>query len=120
MYKLMHPIRMKQSFEERVDIHIIVTISGLFDALCDIFLFFNRHLLLKLFKVVLKFVLIVVHIVVSGEHLVHHIALHFHIEHFIVQIIHFVYVYGLHSFLLCLNCIFKPFVLYYTRFTISL
>lgn len=82
--------------------------------------FLDRHLLLKLHKLLLKLVLVHVHVVVSRHHLVKHIRLHLHLKHLILQLIQLVNVHLLKGFLLRLNRPLQPFILHNTLLTIYL
>lgn len=78
-------------FEDIIDVVAIAFYLLLLHVgICDIFFLLHCYLLLELEKLVFELILVVVHVIILGEHLVHHIALHLQIHHFISQIIDFI------------------------------
>lgn len=83
-------------------------------------LLLHCHLLLKLHELLLELVLVDVHVVAPGHHLVEEVRLHLHVQHLILQLVHLVDVQLLHRLLLCSHCSLQPLVLYNLLVTISL
>ena len=112
-------IQQSQSLQ---DIVYLISFDLLLFDICyiSILFFLNCHLFLEFHKLILKLVFIHIHFVISTKHFVHHITLHFHFHHLVLQFVHFIDIYFLHRLFLHFHSPFELFILSNTEITIYL